>query len=160
MKKNKKIIEVDGDLLKQDVEVIVNPWNMNIIPWFILIPQGVSGAIKKYGGVSIFNEIMKKGPMKLGSAEYTSSGKLEFKYIIHVAGINMLWHSSEYSIRESVKNSIKIANKLKVDSIAYPIIGAGSGNMKLEKAKEIMLDQLNKSDFLGSKIVIVNYKKI
>ncbi|MEY3172458.1 MAG: O-acetyl-ADP-ribose deacetylase, partial [Planctomycetota bacterium] len=42
---------VDGDLLDQDVEVIVNAWNRNIIPWWLLIPQGVSGAIKKRGGL-------------------------------------------------------------------------------------------------------------
>lgn len=39
-----------GDLLDQDVEVIVNAWNRNIIPWWLLIPQGVSGAIKKRAG--------------------------------------------------------------------------------------------------------------
>ena len=35
-----------GDILNQDVEVIVNSWNRNIIPWWLLLPQGVSGAIK------------------------------------------------------------------------------------------------------------------
>lgn len=30
----------DGDLLAQDVEVIVNPWNRNIIPWWLLLPRG------------------------------------------------------------------------------------------------------------------------
>jgi O-acetyl-ADP-ribose deacetylase len=38
---------LDGDLLDQDVEVIVNAWNRNIIPWWLLLPQGVSGAFKK-----------------------------------------------------------------------------------------------------------------
>lgn len=33
---------VDGDLLDQDVEVIVNAWNRNVIPWWLLLPQGVS----------------------------------------------------------------------------------------------------------------------
>jgi O-acetyl-ADP-ribose deacetylase (regulator of RNase III) len=42
---------VDGDLLDQDVDVIVNAWNRNIIPWWLLIPQGVSGAIKERGGL-------------------------------------------------------------------------------------------------------------
>jgi hypothetical protein len=28
----------DGDLLNQDVEVIVNAWNRNIIPWWLLLP--------------------------------------------------------------------------------------------------------------------------
>ncbi len=31
---------VEGDLLDQDVEVIVNAWNRNIIPWWLLLPQG------------------------------------------------------------------------------------------------------------------------
>ena len=44
-----KIIE--GDLLSQSVEVIINPWNKNIIPWWLLLPQGVSGQIKKKGGI-------------------------------------------------------------------------------------------------------------
>jgi O-acetyl-ADP-ribose deacetylase (regulator of RNase III) len=39
---------VEGDLLTQNVEVIVNAWNRNIIPWWLLLPQGVSGAIKKH----------------------------------------------------------------------------------------------------------------
>ena len=26
-------IVVEGDLLEQDVEVVVNPWNRNVIPW-------------------------------------------------------------------------------------------------------------------------------
>ena len=34
---------VEGDLLDQDVDVIVNAWNRNIIPWWLLLPQGVSG---------------------------------------------------------------------------------------------------------------------
>ena len=37
----------EGDLLDQDVEAIVNAWNRNIIRWWLLLPQGVSGAIKR-----------------------------------------------------------------------------------------------------------------
>ena len=29
---------VQGDLLDQDVHVIVNAWNRNIIPWWLLLP--------------------------------------------------------------------------------------------------------------------------
>jgi hypothetical protein len=39
-----------GDLLDQDFQVIVNAWNRSIIPWWLLLPQGVSGAIKKRAG--------------------------------------------------------------------------------------------------------------
>ena len=38
---------VYGDLLQQPVDVIVNAWNRNFIPSWLLLPQGVSGAIKK-----------------------------------------------------------------------------------------------------------------
>jgi O-acetyl-ADP-ribose deacetylase len=39
---------VQGDLLDQDVDVIVNAWNRNIIPWWLLLPQGVSGENEKW----------------------------------------------------------------------------------------------------------------
>ena len=45
-----RITVVDGDLLDQDVEVIVNAWNRNIVPWWLLIPQGVSKAIRRRAG--------------------------------------------------------------------------------------------------------------
>ncbi len=48
---------VGGDILDQDVEDIVNAWNRNIIPWWLLVPQGVSGAIKKRGGLQPFHEL-------------------------------------------------------------------------------------------------------
>ena len=32
---------VEGNLLDQTVEVIVNAWNRNLIPWWLLLPQGV-----------------------------------------------------------------------------------------------------------------------
>jgi O-acetyl-ADP-ribose deacetylase (regulator of RNase III) len=100
---------VDGDLLDQDVDVIVNAWNRNIIPWWLLLPRGVSGAIKKRGGLQPFRELGWMGGIPLGGAVETSAGTLPFKSIIHVAGINMLWRSSENSIRDSVRNSTSIA---------------------------------------------------
>ena len=83
---------VEGDLLDQDVDVIVNAWNRNIIPWWLLLPQGVSGAIKKRGGYAPFRELAKLGAIPLGGAVITGAGKLPFKPIIHVAGILSLIH--------------------------------------------------------------------
>jgi O-acetyl-ADP-ribose deacetylase (regulator of RNase III) len=51
---------VEGDLLDQDVDVIVNAWNRNIIPWWLLLPQGVSGAIKERGDTGPFKELSKQ----------------------------------------------------------------------------------------------------
>ena len=101
---NLKLIE--GELLDQNVEVIVNPWNRNIIPWWLLVPQGVSGAIKRRGGYKPFRELGSIGIIPLGSAVSTSSGKLRYKSIIHVAGLNLCWKSTEKSIRLSTRNAL------------------------------------------------------
>src|SRR5271166_4673352 len=98
----KAVNVVEVDLLDQDVDVIVNAWNRNIIPWWLLLPQGVSGAIKRRAGYAPFRELGRMGPVPLGGAVETTAGRLPHKAIIHVAGINMLWRSSERSICDSV----------------------------------------------------------
>ena len=151
---------VDGDLLDQNVEVIVNAWNRNVIPWWLLLPQGVSGAIKRRGGTAPFKEVRRHGPISLGGAVLTSAGKLPFKGIIHVAGINMLWRASERSIRDSVNNAIWLAHKKGFKSIAFPLIGAGSGGFNQEQAKNLMLDELSKLDLpMSVKVVIFKNTK-
>jgi O-acetyl-ADP-ribose deacetylase len=149
---------VSGDLLNQDVEVIVNAWNRNIIPWWLLLPQGVSGAIKKRAGYQPFREVAKYGPIPLGGAVLTSAGRLPFKGIIHVAGISMLWRSSEHSIRESCRNAIRIARENRFASIAFPLIGAGTGGGSVDNVKKIMTDQLGIEDYAG-RIVVVRYQE-
>ena len=139
-----KITIVEGNLLDQDVDVIVNAWNRNIIPWWLLLPQGVSGAVKKRGGTGPFKELSKNGPIPLGGAVLTTAGRLPFKAIIHVAGINMLWRASERSIRDSVRNAVALAVEHGFRSIAFPLIGAGSGSFNQKRAQAIMLDELQK----------------
>jgi O-acetyl-ADP-ribose deacetylase len=146
---------VEGDLLDQPVEVIVNAWNRNVIPWWLLLPQGVSGAIKRRGGTVSFKELAKHGPIPLGGAVLTSAGRLPFKGIIHVAGINLLWRASERSIRNSVRNAVQIANEQGFRSIAFPLIGAGSGSFPPERCKAIMLDELGSLDYPLDVIIVV-----
>ncbi len=137
---------VQGDLLDQPVEVIVNAWNRNVLPWWLLLPQGVSGAIKRRGGTTPFEELGKLGPIPLGGAVLTSAGRLPFKGIIHVAGINLLWRASERSIRDSVRNALGLARGHGFRTIAFPLLGAGSGGFDRDRAKALMLDEFSKSD--------------
>lgn len=137
---------VEGDLLDQPVEVIVNAWNRNVIPWWLLLPQGVSGAIKKRGGTGPFRELGKLGPIPLGGAVMTSAGRLPYRAIIHVAGINLLWRASEMSIRVSVRHAVRLAHSHGFRSMAFPLIGAGSGGFAEQRAKDVMLDEFSKSD--------------
>lgn len=146
---------VEGDLLDQKVDVIVNAWNRNIIPWWLLLPQGVSGAIKKRGGTGPFRELRKYGAIPLGGAVLTSAGKLPFKGIIHVAGINLLWLASERSIRGSVRNALAVAEENRFQSMAIPLIGAGSGSFNPERAKSLILAELHQLESPLSVTVVV-----
>ena len=144
---------VDGDLLDQPIEVIVNAWNRNIIPWWLLIPQGVSAAIKRRAGLAPLRELRKFGPIPLGGAVETGAGELPFKAIIHVAGTSMFWRSSERSIRASVRSAIALALG-RYCSIAFPLIGAGTGGGREEKVLGWMLDELERVEFEGQVIVV------
>lgn len=148
---------VAGDLLDQPVDVIVNAWNRNLIPWWLLLPQGVSRAIKRRAGKEPFREVGRVGMIPLGGAVVTGAGRLPFKAIIHVAGINLLWRSSEWSIRESVRNAIALATQRGDRSIAFPLIGAGSGGGTAARVEEWMRDELLKSTY-GGLVILVRYK--
>lgn len=148
---------VYGNILDQQVEVIVNPWNRNIIPWWLLLPQGVSKAIKQKGGYTPFKELAKLGPIELGGARLTSAGRLPYKAIIHVAGINMFWMASTYSIANSVKNAVKLINEHKFSSAAFPLIGSGSGNRGKKFSTDTMLETFKQIE-TTAEIIIINYR--
>ncbi len=145
---------VEGDLLDQEVDVIVNAWNRNVIPWWLILPQGVSGAIKQRAGHAPFRELARHGPMPLGSAVLTSSGKLRFKGIIHVAGISMWWRASEASIRASVNSAIGIVNEHAFRSVAIPIIGAGTGGFDEQSALAIVVSELSATESEAVAVVV------
>ena len=149
---------VRGDLLDQDVEVVVNAWNRNIIPWWLLLPQGVSGAIKRRAGLAPFRELGRAGPIPLGGAVLTGAGRLDCKGIIHVAGISMWWRSSERSIRASVASALRIAREQGFESIALPLIGAGTGGGSADAVLRIIQDELGRGDYEGE-VRIVRYAR-
>jgi O-acetyl-ADP-ribose deacetylase (regulator of RNase III) len=152
---NLRIIE--GDLLDQDVEVIVNAWNRNLFPWWLLLPQGVSRAIKQRGGKEPFRKLARMPLIPLGGAVVTGPGRLPFKAIIHVAGISLLWRSSEWSVSQSVRNAMALAKKKGYKSIAFPLIGAGSGGGKAERVLVWMQRELEAIDYDGE-VRIVRYR--
>jgi O-acetyl-ADP-ribose deacetylase (regulator of RNase III) len=148
---------VEGDLLRQPVEAIVNAWNRNVIPWWLLLPQGVSGAIKRHAGVGPFVELGRTGPLPLGEARVTSAGRLPFRAIIHVAAINLWWRGSEKSIRGSVRNALVAAQREGLSSLAIPLLGSGSGGVEAAKSLEWILDELASIEFHG-RVVVVRWK--
>ena len=149
---------VEGNLLDQDVEVIVNAWNRNLFPWWLLLPQGVSGEIKRRGGTAPFRELRHAGVLALGGAVLTGAGELPFRGIIHVAGIGFHWRASTRSIQMSVRNAIGLASQNRLRSVAFPLIGAGTGGLRPAAVEQLMLTALGELDFEGE-IRVVRYRQ-
>lgn len=149
---------VVGDLLDQDVDVIVNAWNRNVFPHWLLLPQGVSRAIKRRVGTEPFRELARMPPIPLGGAVVTSAGRSGFEAIIHVAGINLLWMASERSIRGSVRSALALAQQRGHRSIAFPVVGAGSGSFNEVAALDLILQEVadHPSDL---RVVVVRYAR-
>ncbi|HKY34873.1 MAG TPA: macro domain-containing protein [Polyangiaceae bacterium] len=153
MKAN-RIALVDGDLVEQEVDGIVNAWNRNVFPWWLLLPQGVSASIKRKAGLAPFRELRRHGVLPLGGAVVTTAGELPLKAIIHVAGIGLTWRASERSIRLSVRNAIALASTHAIARLAFPLIGAGTGGFTEQESQRIMLDELGVVPFDGEARVV------
>jgi O-acetyl-ADP-ribose deacetylase (regulator of RNase III) len=129
---------VHGDLLDQPVDAIVNPWNSNVIPWFLLLPQGVSGAIRKRVGAEAFHPLTTAGYLKPGTAIHAPAGRLPFKGIIHVAALTPFWTTSDAILETCLKSAFKVAIECGYKSIAVPLIGAGVGGKSPDETKELL----------------------
>jgi O-acetyl-ADP-ribose deacetylase (regulator of RNase III) len=90
---------------------------------------------------------------------WASQGKraclnLSWGECIHVAGISMWWRSSEGSIRDSVSNALGLATEHGFESVAMPLIGAGTGGGGEEAVLRIVEDQLGRVEFSGRVVVV------
>lgn len=136
----------------------MNPWNRNLFPWWLLLPQGVSGAIKRRAGLSPFRELRRYGLLPLGGAVLTSAGRLPYRGIIHVAGIGLLWRASSQSIQSSVRNAVQLASQEGFRSLALPLIGAGTGGLGVDKSLSLTREALADVQFDGE-IRVVRYRE-
>jgi len=149
---------VEGDLLAQAVDAIVNPWNRNFIPWWLLVPQGVAGAIRRHAGTAPFREVARHGLMPLGAAVVTGAGRLPFKGIIHVAGIGFTWRASAKSVGLATANALKLAEQQDYASVAMPLIGAGTGGLNEDAVLAVMRNETDRAPFRG-RVLLVRYRR-
>ncbi len=132
-----KIKVVQGDVTDSEADAIVNAANNHL--W---MGAGVAGAIKRKGGKEIEDEAMKKGPIPIGEAVVTSAGKLKARYVIHAAVMGQDLVTNEEYIKDATQNSLKRAEELKIESIAFPAFGTGVGGFPTDECARIMLDQV------------------
>ncbi len=135
--KNCEIKLVQGDITELKVDAIVNAANNELV-----MGGGVAGAIKRRGGKVIEDEAVKRGPIEIGQAVYTSAGSLKAKYVIHAATMGMDFKTDEAKVRNSCRASLKIAEKLKINSIAFPALGCGVGGFPYLASAKIMAQEV------------------
>lgn len=145
---------IKGDLLSQDTECLVNPWNMNIIPHWLIVPGGVSGQLIKRAGKQPFRELASRGMMLPGTACMTDGGSLG-RSIIHVAGLNLLWRSSEAIVYRCTQSALKLAAEKGLDSVALPLIGAGTGGLSEAQSRLAIETAVNMSRYRGEVRLVI-----
>lgn len=132
-----------GDITKQEVGALVNAANTSLSGG-----AGVDGAIHQAGGPAIMeacDEIRnKRGGIATGEAVATVAGNLAAEYVIHTAG--PVWHDGKSGegrlLAKCYRNSLKLASRLNLQSIAFPNISTGVYGFPKQKAALIAIKEV------------------
>ncbi len=146
------------EIVKGDISLIEADGIVNAANNYLWMGAGVAGALKRRGGQRIEDEAVKKGPIPVGEAVETNAGNLKAKYVIHAAVMGQDLQTDETKIRNATRNSLKLAEKLGLKSVAFPALGTGVGGFPLDKCAEVMLEEV--SNYPGSlKVIFILYSE-
>lgn len=127
---------IKGDITLEETDAIVNAANSRLAGG-----GGVDGAIHRAGGPKIMEECRKIGGCPTGSAVITTGGNLKAKYVIHTVGpiYRDGKHDEARLLASAYKNSLELAIKNNIKSIAFPSISTGAYGYPIDEAAEIAL---------------------
>jgi O-acetyl-ADP-ribose deacetylase len=125
---NSKSISFDGpaDITRETTDAIVNAANSSLLGG-----GGVDGAIHRAGGPAILDEcktiVGKIGRLPAGQAVITSGGRLLARHVIHTVGpiYRDGIHGEPDTLASCHRESIRLADKHKLESISFPAISTG-----------------------------------
>jgi O-acetyl-ADP-ribose deacetylase (regulator of RNase III) len=148
-----------GDITKIKADAIVNAANSSLMGG-----GGVDGAIHRAGGPTILEEcrkiIARQGSCKTGEAVITTAGNLPAKFVIHTVG--PVWNGGKKNeanlLAACYENSLKLATKHNLTTIAFPNISTGIYGYPKNDAAEIALNTVMiylKQDTFISKVYFV-----
>lgn len=125
-----------GDITREDVEVIVNAANSGLRGG-----GGVDGAIHRSAGPRVMEECRQTGGCPTGQAVITNAGGLKAKKIIHAVG--PVWRGGNKGeadlLKSAYENSLALAKKSGLRTIAFPAISTGVYGYPIEEAARIAL---------------------
>jgi O-acetyl-ADP-ribose deacetylase (regulator of RNase III) len=125
---------IEGDITKCDVDVIVNAANTSLLGG-----GGVDGAIHRAAGQELLEECRKLHGCRTGEAKITKGYRLPARYVIHTVG--PVWNGGAGREQEILagcyRNSLALAARYSLKSIAFPGISTGRYRFPVERAAEI-----------------------
>jgi O-acetyl-ADP-ribose deacetylase (regulator of RNase III) len=148
---------VRGDITQYSADAIVNAANSELLPG-----GGVCGAIHRAGGPAIAEECARvrseRGPLSPGRALATTAGRLDAKYVIHTVG--PVWQGGDQREPEALsscyRESMRIADELRLSSIAFPAISTGIFGYPVEQAAWVAISSVIEGLRVAKHLVFVS----
>lgn len=141
-----------GDITAQDTDAIVNAANTTLLGG-----GGVDGAIHRAGGPAILEECKKIGGCRTGEVRITTGGNLKARHVIHAVGpvYRDGTHRESEFLASAYRNSLSLAGKRGLVSVAFPSISTGAYRYPLEEAARIAVETVKNflSRFSGITLV-------
>ncbi|MFL9458855.1 macro domain-containing protein [Tolypothrix bouteillei VB521301_2] len=121
---------IEGDLVQQKVDAIVNTANES------LIASSVSGAIHRTVGLGLEEECLKLGVCEEGQAKITKGYHLSVKWVIHT--VSPVREGGTYKkhkiLAQCYRNCFAFVEPYSIKTIAFPSIGTEACDFTVEKA--------------------------
>ncbi len=143
---------VSGDIAAQSTDAVVNAANNAF--W---MGGGVAGALKARGGQTIEDEAMAQGPVTPGEAIITSAGRLPARHVIHAAVMGQDLRTSPAIIERATQETLALAERQKLTSIALPAFGTGVGGFPLDECARIMIEAVRRFAPAASSLRLVRF---
>ena len=139
---------VQGDIIEQTVDAIVNAANSSLLGG-----GGVDGAIHRAGGPAILEECRRvrveqyPGGLPTGQAVATTAGELPARWVIHTVGPVYAADADPAALLASAHTeSLRVADELGARTVAFPAISTGVYGYPLAEAATVAVEAVRSAD--------------